>query len=122
MSEEQQAQEEELPSLQLSVRRAETAQNASGMYVGTIHLVCVTKDRGIFDEAVQHLDGYKMYGAATEDVILALTAELKDVEDSATSLARRNKVLERQLKDKDAELAGIRASFSAIGAELGFDD
>jgi len=116
------ASAEELPSLLLEVRESSTAKNKQGMFVGAIQLVCVTRDEGIFDAAVQYLDGYKMYGSTSEEVIQALTAELHDVEETQASLLVRNGLLERRIREKDARIAQLERLLGALGTDLGFDD
>ena len=112
----------ELPSLQLEVRESSTSQNKQGMFVGSILLVCVTRDEGIFDAAVQYLDGYRMYGSTSEEVIQALTAELHDVEETQASLLVRNGQLERRLREKERRIAHLERLLSRVGTDLGLED
>lgn len=114
--------EEELPNLQLSVREAVTKQNSQGQYVGTMVLVCVTKSREMFDSAVTHLDGYKMYGSSTEEMIDALARELSETEEASKSLSIQNKLLSRKVKEKDAEIERLHGLLAIVGRDLGLDD
>lgn len=113
---------EELPSLQLEVRTSATAQNKQGMFVGSIHLVCVTRDEAIFDAAVQQLDGYKMYGSVSEEVIQALAAELHAVEEAGEQTRARINRLERLLHEKEARIARLEHLLSTLGMSLGLGD
>ncbi len=108
-----------IPGLQFKVAASTHGKKTvSGTRHGHIELRCEYTDVTLFNAAVDKLNGFKVFGSLSDEIVDALGAELDDTDDKLKQALDENRRLIAEGLKKDQEIERLRGLLQTIEAEL----
>lgn len=109
-----------IPGLQfrLSSKTNKSTPTMAGTFHGTIELACEFKDKKMFDAAAEKLDGFKMFGELSEEIVDALGEELDNTAQTLAQAQREIVELKAVVDARDAEITRLRGLLQVIEDDL----
>lgn len=93
-------------------------KTAGGTQHGHITLHCEYTDVTLFDTAASKLNGFKVFGSLSDEIVEAISAELDDTDSKLQKALDEGARLRLELGEKEAEISRLRGLLQSIEREL----
>lgn len=99
------------------------ASSSRSQKIGLIALRCEVNDAALFDRAVQHFNGFKLFsGALLDEVLEAFKHEVEEQQAVVESKEEQITRLKKELRKEQKETERLRRQLAVLGRDLGIEE